>query len=98
MQGDAECSGGWGRAQTRRGRTTGLTLIPIHIDQLVQEVPHTRDALKQEGVEGGQPLLLALAQLLAQVSNALHSLEQGRKEAKVTAEVCALCGPKFWFS
>lgn len=83
-----------GRSQARSGRTTGLTLIPIHIHQLVQEVPHTGDALHQEGVEGGQPQLLALAQLLAQVPDALHRLEQRRKEAEVTAEASGLWNPK----
>lgn len=49
-------------------------------------------------MERGQPQLLALAQLLAQVSNALHSLEQSKKEAKVTAEASALCAPELPFS
>lgn len=53
-----------------------LTLLPIHVHQLVQEVSHTCNTLQQEGMKGGYPELLALAQLLAQVSDALHGLEQ----------------------
>lgn len=70
--GGEEWSRLWGRA------TWELTLIHLNIHQLVQEVLHAGNALQQEGVQGCHPQLLALAQLLAQVADALHSLHKGQ--------------------
>lgn len=71
--------------------------FPSTSTQLVQEVSHPwKYSAAGRGV-GGPSSLPALAQLLAQISNALHSLEQrsrGAARAKVTAAGEGLCGPR----